>query len=234
MDKPFNLLLFDPNEKWGIPVRDCLEKDHLYKVTFLSDLNSLQQTIHSGEFALLIIDLGTNPEEGFTIANQIQIEYGEMPLIFISESPSKDILVEAFRMDADDFVRSPFSCEELTARVNSIINRRYKIKNNSTGNVTYKIGSYYFDTHKQTLSQEDKIQKLTTKEGDLLLLLCQHANQLLKRQQVLQTIWKSDSYFSARSMDVYITKLRKLLSNDSSIAIVNIHGKGYKLVTNQL
>ena len=130
---------------------------------------------------------------------------------------------------ADDYITKPFSMEELTFRIEAIL-RRVRGKRNKESNM-YKIGRFTFDTQKQILSIGDKQTKLTTKESELLGLLCAHANEILQRDFALKTIWIDDNYFNARSMDVYITKLRKHLKDDDSIEIINIHGKGYKLIT---
>ena len=130
---------------------------------------------------------------------------------------------------ADDYITKPFSMEELVLRIEAILRRvRGKKSKEST---QYKIGRFMFDTQKQLLTIGDKQTKLTTKENELLALLCSHANEILQRDFALKTIWIDDNYFNARSMDVYITKLRKHLKDDDQIEIINIHGKGYKLIT---
>ena len=133
------------------------------------------------------------------------------------------------KIGADDYITKPFSMEELTFRIEAIL-RRVRGKRNKESNM-YKIRRFTFDTQKQILSIGDKQTKLTTKESELLGLLCAHANEILQRDFALKTIWIDDNYFNARSMDVYITKLRKHLKDDDSIEIINIHGKGYKLIT---
>ena len=139
------------------------------------------------------------------------------------------VFLEGFKIGADDYITKPFSMEELTFRIEAIL-RRVRGKKNKESNV-YKIGKFTFDTQKQILAIGDKQTKLTTKESELLGLLCAHANEILQRDFALKTIWIDDNYFNARSMDVYITKLRKHLKDDDSIEIINIHGKGYKLIT---
>ena len=141
----------------------------------------------------------------------------------------KEDILEGFKIGADDYITKPFSMEELTFRIEAIL-RRVRGKRNKESNI-YKIGRFTFDTQKQILSIDGKNTKLTTKESELLGLLCAHANEILQRDFALKTIWIDDNYFNARSMDVYITKLRKHLKEDDSIEIINIHGKGYKLIT---
>jgi DNA-binding response OmpR family regulator len=137
-------------------------------------------------------------------------------------------VIEGFRTGADDYITKPFSMEELLFRIEAILRRT---KGSETDNQQeLQIGKYIFDTKKQELRLGDKVQKLTTKESELLRLLYNHRNQILERNFALRTIWMDDNYFNARSMDVYITKLRKYLKDDPSVEIINIHGKGYRLV----
>ena len=136
--------------------------------------------------------------------------------------------LKGFNLGADDYVCKPFSMEELVFRIEAILRR---VKGKKGKEVTmYKIGRFTFDTQKQVLMIDDKVTKLTTKESELLSLLCAHVNEILERNYALKTIWIDDNYFNARSMDVYITKLRKHLKADPLIEIINIHGKGYKLI----
>ena len=138
-------------------------------------------------------------------------------------------VLDGFKIGADDYITKPFSMEELVFRIEAIL-RRVRGKKNKESTL-YNIGHFVFDTQKQLLTIGEKQTKLTTKENELLALLCAHANELLQRDFALKTIWIDDNYFNARSMDVYITKLRKHLKDDPQIEIINIHGKGYKLIT---
>ena len=136
--------------------------------------------------------------------------------------------MEGFKIGGDDYITKPFSMEELLFRIEAIL-RRIKGKKVKE-KIVYKIGKFIFDSQKQTLSLGNDSTKLTTKESELLTLLCANANDILERNYTLKTIWIDDNYFNARSMDVYITKLRKLLKDDDNVQIINIHGKGYKLI----
>ena len=164
-----------------------------------------------------------------TLAQEIRQANAEIPIIFLTAKTLKDDILEGFKLGADDYITKPFSMEELVFRIEAIL-RRVRGKKNKESTL-YHIGNFTFDTQKQLLSIGDKQTKLTTKENELLALLCSHANEILQRDFALKTIWIDDNYFNARSMDVYITKLRKHLKEDSQIEIINIHGKGYKLIT---
>ena len=166
-------------------------------------------------------------KDGFSLARDIRQINEETPIVF-AKTLKEDIL-EGFRIGADDYLTKPFSMEELTFRIEAILRRVRGKKNRNRTH--YKIGSFNFDTQKQILSRGDQQTKLTTKESELLSLLCVHANEILQRDFALKTIWIDDNYFNARSMDVYITKLRKHLKDDENVEIINIHGKGYKLIT---
>ena len=141
----------------------------------------------------------------------------------------KEDVLEGFSIGADDYMTKPFSMEELLFRIEAIL-RRTKGGGAKNKQTEFQIGTYFFDSNKQLLVHGEENHKLTTKESDLLKLLCCNANNVLERNYALKSIWFDDNYFNARSMDVYITKLRKYLKEDASVEILNIHGKGYKLI----
>ena len=181
-----------------------------------------------GRYDLCVLDVMMPRKDGFTLAQEIRNVSSETPIIFLTARNMKEDVLQGFKLGADDYITKPFSMEELVSRISAILRRvrgkRYK-------DVTvFRIGKYTFDTQKQTLNINNKSQKLTTKESELLSLLCQHVNEILERNYALKAIWVDDNYFNARSMDVYITKLRKLIKDDPTIEIINIHGKGYKLI----
>jgi DNA-binding response OmpR family regulator len=167
--------------------------------------------------------------DGLAVARHIRHINPNIPLIFLTAKSQKDDVIEGFRTGADDYITKPFSMEELLYRIQAILKRTA----NATGvkEDLYKIGKYSFDPVKQLLTFEKDTTKLTTKESELLELLCRHRGSILERNYALKTIWIDDNYFNARSMDVYITKLRKYLSKDPSVKILNVHGRGYKLLT---
>jgi len=166
--------------------------------------------------------------DGFTVAKEIRKLKKDTPIIFLTAKSLKEDVIEGFSIGADDYITKPFSMEELIFRVEAIL-RRTKGKTDVEQKV-FQLANYSFDFEKQTLTFADKIQKLTTKESDLLKMLCDNRNSILERNYALKTIWIDDNYFNARSMDVYITKLRKYLKEEPGIQILNIHGKGFKLL----
>ena len=179
-------------------------------------------------YDLLLLDVTLPDGTGFDVCKAVR-NSSTVPIIFLTASDQEISIVRGLDMGADDYITKPFSMEELTFRIEAIL-RRVRGKKNKESSI-YKIGKFTFDTQKQILSTPEKQTKLTTKESELLGLLCAHANEILQRDFALKTIWIDDNYFNARSMDVYITKLRKHLKEDESIEIINIHGKGYKLIT---
>jgi DNA-binding response OmpR family regulator len=167
-------------------------------------------------------------KDGFTLASEIRIMNSTIPIIFLTAKSMKEDVLEGFSLGADDYITKPFSMEELLFRIEAIL-RRTK-GNRGADTHQWEIGSFQFDAQKQMLSGTGTEQKLTTKESELLKLLCNNMNQVLERNFALKAIWIDDNYFNARSMDVYITKLRKYLKADPNVQIINVHGKGYKLV----
>ena len=178
---------------------------------------------------LVLLDIMLPGMSGFKLADTLRkVDQFNVPIIFLTAKSLKEDILEGFKIGADDYITKPFSMEELVLRIEAILRR---VKGKKGKEITmYKIGKFTFDTQKQVLMVDDKVTKLTTKESELLNLLCAHVNEILERNFALKTIWIDDNYFNARSMDVYITKLRKHLKPDPSIEIINIHGKGYKLI----
>ena len=188
-------------------------------------------TLPLNRYDLIMLDVMMEGMSGFEMARHIHESklLADVPIIFLTAKTLKEDILEGFKIGADDYITKPFSMEELVFRIEAIL-RRVRGKKNKE-NTLYHIGRFTFDTQKQLLTIGDKQTKLTTKENELLALLCSHANEILQRDFALKTIWIDDNYFNARSMDVYITKLRKHLKDDEQIEIINIHGKGYKLIT---
>ncbi|MBS1635029.1 MAG: response regulator transcription factor [Bacteroidetes bacterium] len=185
-----------------------------------------------GAFDLLLLDVMMPVKDGITLAKEIRVTDKNTPIIFLTAKSMKEDTIEGFNAGGDDYITKPFSMEELLVRVNAVLRRSNKQRAQNSDDVKFSIGKYAFDAEKQTLIHGKEEQKLTTKESQLLRLLCVHKNDVLDRNFALKTIWHDDNYFNGRSMDVYIAKLRKYLKDDNKVEIINIHGKGFKLLVN--
>ena len=227
-NKKMRILLCEDDENLGMLLREYLQAKG-YDTELCPDGEAGYRTFTLSKFDLCVLDVMMPKKDGFSLAKDIRQTSEEIPIIFLTAKTLKEDILEGFRIGADDYLTKPFSMEELTFRIEAILRRVRGKKNRDR--VHYKIGSFTFDTQKQILSRGDEQTKLTTKESELLGLLCAHANEVLQRDFALKTIWIDDNYFNARSMDVYITKLRKHLKGDENVEIINIHGKGYKLIT---
>lgn len=227
-EEKMRILLCEDDENLGMLLHEYLQAKG-YDTELFPDGEAGYKAFTQSKYDLCVLDVMMPKKDGFSLARDIRQISEETPIIFLTAKTLKDDILEGFRLGADDYLTKPFSMEELTFRIEAILRRvRGKKSRNRT---QYKIGSYSFDTQKQILSRGDVQTKLTTKESELLSLLCAHANEILQRDYALKTIWIEETYFNARSMDVYITKLRKHLKDDDSVEIINIHGKGYKLIT---
>ena len=229
MSNKVKVLIYEKDQNLSHLLQEYLQMKE-FDADIYDDVYKVEQasmTIHY-LIALLDIDAGNIAETD--MARNLRISREDVALIYLSSSPEKRVAISAFQAGADDFIKKPFNLEELEARIRAILWRMQGEKLRNT--VYYQLGKFFFDTRKQTLTTENnELIALTTKECALLTLLCQHANKVVERSFALRAVWKDDSYFSARSMDVYITKLRKLLKSDPELSIVNIHGHGYRLVT---
>ena len=221
------ILLCEDDESLGMLLREYLQAKG-YSVTLAPDGEAGFQHFSNEKFDLCILDVMMPKKDGFTLAQDIRKINGIIPIVFLTAKSLKDDVLEGFRIGADDYITKPFSMEEMLLRIEAIM-RRISGKRNKNGN-EYQIGSMTFDVQKQTLTTSTSIVKLTTKECDLLSLLVQNANNILERDYALKTIWLECTTYNARSMDVYITKLRKIIKDDPDVEIINIHGKGYKLI----
>ena len=227
MEKKLTILLCEDDENLGMLLREYLQAKG-YNTVLCHDGEAGLAVFHESKFDLCVFDVMMPKKDGFTLAKEIREENQSTPIIFLTAKTLKEDILEGFKIGADDYLTKPFSMEELTFRIEAVLRR---VKGNKTKERTsYKLGSFTFDTQKQVLSRGEDSIKLTTKECELLALLCANVNEVLQRDFALKTIWVDDNYFNARSMDVYITKLRKHLKGDDSVEILNVHGKGYKLV----
>ena len=219
MDDNLKILLCEDDENLGMLLREYLQAKG-YSAELCPDGEAGYRAFMKTKFDICVLDVMMPKKDGFTLAQEIRQANAEIPIIFLTAKTLKEDILEGFKIGADDYITKPFSMEELVFRIEAIL-RRVRGKKSKESTI-YHIGRFTF---------ADKKTKLTTKENELLALLCSHANEILQRDFALKTIWIDDNYFNARSMDVYITKLRKHLKDDDQIEIINIHGKGYKLIT---
>jgi DNA-binding response OmpR family regulator len=228
MEEKLRILFCEDDENLGVLLREFLQAKG-YDADLFPDGEAGYRGFSKGKYDLCVLDVMMPKKDGFALAQEIRAVNPDIPIIFLTAKTLKEDVLEGFKIGADDYLAKPFSMEELLLRIEAIL-RRVRGKKNKDAPF-YKLGNFLFDTQKQTLTINEKVTKLTTKESELLSLLCAHSNEILERNYALKTIWVDDNYFNARSMDVYITKLRKLLKDDDRLEIINIHGKGYKLIT---
>jgi two-component system OmpR family response regulator len=222
------ILLAEDDSNLGKLLKNYLTAKN-YETSLFINGNFALDAISKESFDLCILDIMMPEMDGLTLAKEIRLTNEEMPIIFLTAKNQKEDIIEGFKSGADDYVTKPFSMEELLYRIEAILRRTIQPAINKQSEL-YNIGSYTFDPLNQLLTIKEEKIKLTTKESELLDLLYQKGNEMLERNYALKTIWIDDNYFNARSMDVYISRLRKYLSKDLSVKILNIHGKGYKLI----
>ena len=227
MEEKLNILLCEDDENLGMLLREYLQAKG-YNAELCPDGEAGYKAFIKNKYDICVFDVMMPKKDGFTLAKEVRAINSDVPIMFLTAKNLKDDIFEGFKIGADDYITKPFSMEELTLRMEAIL-RRVRGKKNREVTI-YNIGKFVFDSKKQILSIGEKSTKLTTKESELLGLLCAHQNEILQRDFALKSIWIDDNYFNARSMDVYITKLRKHLKDDPSVEIINIHGKGYKLI----
>lgn len=183
------------------------------------------------DYDLCIFDVMMPKKDGFTLAKEVRMSDKDTPIIFLTAKAMKDDTLQGFKVGADDYMTKPFSMEELLARIQAVLRRSQKnVAENEVKTMLFTIGGYQFDVEKQALIHSSgSVQKLTSKESELLKLLCDNMGKPVSRSFALKMVWGDDTYFNARSMDVYITKLRKFFKEEPNISIINLHGEGFKL-----
>lgn len=226
MDKKIKILLVEDDPNLGTLLSEYLNaKGHDTKLCV--DGQQGFEAFCKNRYDFLVLDVMMPVKDGFTMAREVRKVDNKIPILFLTAKSMKEDTLEGFNAGGDDYMTKPFSMDELLARMNAIL-RRIKGDQNPDS-TSYKIGNYVYDSLKQELELNKKIQKLTTKENELLKLLAGNLNGTVERNFALTAVWGDDSYFNGRSMDVYITKLRKYFTDDSRVEIVNVHGKGFRL-----
>lgn len=229
-----NILLVEDDPNLG-----ALLQEYLTLKGFPTDLakngeEGLMFFLKKPDYDFCIFDVMMPKKDGFTLAKEVRMANRNVPILFLTAKAMKEDTLRGFQVGADDYMTKPFSMEELLARIQAIWRRigpeTPKTESNK-GPKYYEIGTMHFNYEHLTLVCGTESIKLTSKESELLKVLCQNINQPLSRSFALKVVWGDDSYFNARSMDVYITKLRKYLRHDPNVQIINLHGEGFKLMT---
>lgn len=229
MDK-VKILLVEDDPNLGFVVKDNLS-DKGYEVTHCINGLEAERVIYKEKFDIYLLDVMIPKKDGFTLAQELREKKDDTPIIFLTAREMQEDKLKGFAVGGDDYITKPFNFDELTMRIEAILKRT---KSTTPEQKEFNIGKYILKVDELKLINGDEVSSLTKKEAALLEFLVKHVNQPVKREDMLVKIWKDDSYFAGRSMDVYITKLRKYLKDDSNIEIQNVHGVGFKLIDNKL
>ena len=222
------VLLVEDDPNLGYVLQEYLQMKH-YTVTLCEDGEAGWKEFLRGAYDLCVLDVMMPKKDGFTLAKDIREKDAIVPIIFLTAKGMKEDKIEGVRAGADDYVTKPFSAEELLCRIEAVLRRTKPNMIRNGAKKKFVIGKFTFDYPQRLLSDGKDKQFLTGKEADLLRMLCENLNEVMRRDIALKQIWGDDSYFNGRSMDVFITKLRKYMKSDPIVEIVNVHGTGYKL-----
>ena len=223
------ILLVEDDLNLGSLLKDYLSLKG-YIVTRCLNGEEGKNLFAEGSFDLLILDVMMPKLDGFTLAKHIRKTDKQTPIIFLTAKSMLEDRLKGLKIGGDDYITKPFSSEELLLRIYNIFKRTVATGKFSPEDEVFKLGSFVFDYKKRTLSNRKIKKQLTSKESELLKLLAQNKNEVVERSDALREIWRNESYFTARSMDVFITKLRSYLKPDTSVEIINVHGTGFKLI----
>ena len=227
METQTKILLVEDDQNLGDLLKDYLESEDFF-VVLERDGNAGLKAYQSQAFDLCIFDVMMPKTDGLTLAKKVRKQDARIPIIFLTAKSMKEDKLEGFAVGGDDYITKPFDEEELVYRIQAILKRSTGYYKSETP-TTFQLGNFIFDYPNQSLILGEDTQRLTSREGDILRLLCIHKNRTLRREDALVAIWGEDDYFHGRSFDVFITKLRKYLKPDQSVKIENIHGVGFKL-----
>lgn len=228
MQKNIKILLAEDDANLGNLLCDYL-KAKGYHTILAANGEEAFNLFAKGTYNLCLLDVMMPVKDGYTLAKEIRKINEKIPIIFLTAKSMKEDTLQGFQAGADDYITKPFSMEELLARINAVL-RRTEGENKEQEQTNFTIGKYMFDYQKRELVMGVITSRLTSKENDLLRLLCLNEGKVLERTYALKAIWEDDNYFNARSMDVYIAKLRKHLKDDENIEIMNVHGRGFRFL----
>jgi DNA-binding response OmpR family regulator len=227
------ILLVEDDPNLGLLLQDYLQLKGKFDVVLCKDGEEGLRAFTKQTYDLLILDVMMPKKDGFTLGKEIRKINPRVPIIFATAKAMIEDKTQAFNLGGDDYITKPFRIEELLLRINALLKRTDNPEKKGDDNPSqFKLGSYSFDYTSQIISQGTVLQKLSTKEAELLRLLCLKKNEVLTREEALLNIWHDDNYFNGRSMDVFLSKIRKYLKDDPSVEIINVHGRGYKLLIN--
>jgi len=227
----FKVLLAEDDKNLGTILASYLNAKGFLTTLCVNGQEAFDQ-FKKNRFDFCIVDVMMPVKDGFTLAKEIRMIDKKIPILFLTAKAMQEDKIKGFELGADDYITKPFSMEELLLRMKAIIRRATESKIHDASRVFYEIGKLSFDYNRQVLKTPGEEYKLTSKENELLKMLCENINEVLDRSIALKKIWQDDSYFNARSMDVYVTKLRKYLKADPNLELINVHGIGFKLVIN--
>ncbi|RKD96121.1 response regulator transcription factor [Marinifilum flexuosum] len=227
MAEPIRILLVEDETNFGAVMKNYLEISD-FKVTLCINGVEGLKAFTSHHFDICILDVMMPEMDGFTLAKEIKLKNADMPIIFLTAKTLKEDIIQGYRIGADDYITKPFDSELLIYKIKAILTRNNG--NSSSYKTVFSIGKFSFDSNLRILSIDNIEQKLSPKEAELLKLLAENINQILPRETALKSIWGDDNFYTTRSMDVYITKLRKYLKADADLSIENIHGSGFRLL----
>lgn len=235
----YKILLVEDDQNFGDVLRSYLEM-HDYDVTLATDGVLGLEAFKKSNYDLCVFDVMMPRKDGFTLAREIRERNQEVPIIFLTAKTMKDDVLQGFKIGADDYISKPFNSEELLYRIQAVLKRFHKNADPRDEQREFIIGKYHFNypvrilTFTEAGPGDENQWKLSPKEAELLKLFCKYMNDVMPRSEALNKIWHEDNYFTARSMDVFVTKLRKYLAKDPAIEIVNIHGNGFQLLVKDM
>jgi len=222
-----NLLFVEDDTNLGFVIKDQLKMAG-YAVTWAQNGADGLKMLLNHDFDIAILDVMLPKLNGFELAEELVENKPDLPFLFLTAKSMLEDKVKGLKL-GQDYITKPFEFQELELRIKNILNSKLYLNKTEAQEVSFTIGKYEFDYVNQFLSKGDSVQKLTKKEADLLRMLCLHKNEVMNRESALKSIWGNDDYFNGRSMDVFISKIRKYLKDDENIQIINIHGVGFKL-----
>lgn len=228
------ILLAEDDPNLGMLLQDYLQLKGKFEVILCRDGEEAFRAFTKEHFDICIFDVMMPKKDGFTLGKEIRRINSGIPIIFATAKAMIEDKAEAYNLGGDDYITKPFRIEELLLRINALLKRVSEPAKTEVADLPskFEIGNYKFDYTAQLITNGDTQQKVSTKEAELLRLLCLKKNEVLTREEALLSIWHDDNYFNGRSMDVFLSKLRKYLKEDPKVEIINVHGKGYKLLVN--